>query len=292
MTRYKALALVTQYWKPGTDYAEKVVAAVNAKINDGDFVVVSEKAIATAKNNVINEEDFKPSLTAKLISIVWMPIGWGYFLGIICHFGQRLLCRIRQYPQETGSRHKQVALRYAGFMQALMFGSEGGIDGSNLPYSLVSLPLNKPIEVAEEIRGQILQRIGKKVVVVIVDTDKTYSFRNFHFTPRPTSVKGISSQGGIVAYLIGKALKLRKRPTPIAVAGATVHIEETLITANVADRARGPGSGATVWDMAARFRVPATGVTWDMLAEVQHKPIVVVRRVNWPKASRNENRKN
>ncbi len=278
MTRYKALALVTQYWKPGTDYSEKIVAAVKEKINDGDFVVVSEKALATARNNIVDEENFKPSLTAKLIARVWMPIGWGYFLGIACHFGQRLLSRIRQYPPETGSQHKQVALSYAGFLQALMFGSEGGIDGSNLPYSLVSLPLDKPEEVAKEIRGQILHLLRKKVTVVIVDTDKTYSFRNFHFTPRPNSVKGINSQCGIAAYLIGKALKLRKRSTPITFAGAAVHIEETLMIANVADRARGPGSGATVWDMAARFRVPATGVTWDMLAKVPHKPIVVVRR--------------
>ena len=282
MARYKALALITEYWKPGTDYTEKIVAAANAKINNGDFVVVSEKAVATAKNNVVNEENFKPSFTAKLIAKVWMPFGWGYFLGIACHFGRRLLCRIRKYPPDTGSRHKQVALKYAGFLQALMFGSEGGIDGSNLPFSLVSLPLNKPTEVAEEIRGQILQLLGKKVTVVIVDSDKTYSFRNFHFTPRPNSVKGINSQGGIIAYLIGKAFKLRKHPTPIAIAGTTIRIEETLMIANVADKARGPGSGATVWDMAARFRVPATCVTWAMLAKVKHKPIVVVRRANLP----------
>jgi len=291
MTRYKALALVTQYWKPGTDYAEKVVEAVKAKICDGDFVVVSEKAVATAKNCIINEEDIKPGITAKIIAKVWMPFVWGTFLAVVCHFGKRLLERIRQYPPETGSQHKQVALQYAGFSQALMFGSEGGIDGSNLPYSFVSLPLNKPAEVAEKIRSQILQRLEKKVAVVIVDTDKTYSFRNFHFTPRPNAVNGINSRGGIIAYVVGKAFKLRKRPTPIAVAGAKVHVEESLIVANVADRARGPGSGATVWDMAARFRVCANGVTWGMLAEVKHMPIVVVRRTTLAtNVSRDKNR--
>jgi F420-0:gamma-glutamyl ligase-like protein len=279
MTRYQALALVTQFWRPGTDYAQKVVAAVDGKISDGDFVVVSEKAVATAKNNIVNEEDFNPGLTAKLLAAVWMPLGWGYFLGIVCHFGRRLLSRLRQYPYETGSRHKQAALGYAGFLQALMFGSEGGIDGSNLPFSLVSLPLNSSAMDAEIIHSQILRRLGKKVTVVIVDTDKTYSFRNFHFTPRPQPLKGISSRGGVFSYVFGKALNLRKRPTPLAIAGGLVHIEEALVVANVADRARGPGSGATVWDMAARFKVPATGVTWDMLTKVKHKPIVVVRRV-------------
>ena len=164
-----------------------------------------------------------------------------------------------------------------------MFGSEGGIDGSNLPYSLVSLPLENTCGVAEEIRLQIQKRLGRKVTVVIVDTDKTYSFGNFHFTPRPKPLKGINSRGGIVAYVVGRTLKLQKRPTPLAVAGGPLQAEEALTIANVADRARGPGSGATVWDMAARFKVAATGVTWSMLAQIKHKPIVIVRKAAQPK---------
>jgi F420-0:gamma-glutamyl ligase-like protein len=50
--------------------------------------------------------------------------------------------------------------------------------------------------------------------------------------------------------------------------------------ARIADKARGPGSGATVWDMAARFKVEVTGVSWDMLAKIAHKPIVIVRKNN------------
>ena len=54
--------------------------------------------------------------------------------------------------------------------------------------------------------------------------------------------------------------------------------EEALKISNIADKARGPGSGATVWDMAARFGVAVTGVSWEMLANAQHKPIVIVRK--------------
>jgi F420-0:gamma-glutamyl ligase-like protein len=291
MTRYYTLAVTTKYWKPKTDYIREIVDAVDGKVADGDFVVVSEKALSTAQGNVVDESTFKPSFTAKLIATIWMPFAWGYFIGVACHFGQRLLGRIRAYPAETGSRHKQVALQYAGVSQALMFGSESGIDGSNLPYSLVSLPLENTQGVAEDIRLQIQKRLGRKVTVVIVDTDKTYSFGNFHFTPRPKPLKGISSHGGIVAYVVGRVLKLRKRPTPLAVAGRELRVEEALTIANVADRARGPGSGATVWDMAARFKVAATGVTWTMLAQIKHKPIVIVRKATQPQqASRLENR--
>jgi F420-0:gamma-glutamyl ligase-like protein len=161
-----------------------------------------------------------------------------------------------------------------------MFGSEGGIDGSNLPYSYVSLPLNNAYALAEEIRQRIWLKLRKKVIVIIVDTDKTYSFRNFHFTPRPKPMKGIHSHGGVCSYIIGRFFKFKKRPTPLAVAGCSLQAEEALKIARIADKARGPGSGATVWDMAAKFKVEVTGVSWDMLAKIAHKPIVIVRKNN------------
>jgi F420-0:gamma-glutamyl ligase-like protein len=285
MARYYALALITKYWKPGTDYIDEVVWAVKGKVVDGDFVIVSEKAISTAESNIVDESAFDPSVTAMLLATVWMPIAWGYSLGVVCHFGHRLLSRIRNYPHVSGGRHKQVALQYAGFSQALMFGSEGGIDGSNLPYSYVSMPLRNSREIARTIQRQIWRRLGRKVAVLVVDTDKTYTFRNFHFSPRPNPMRGIRSCGGIVAYVAGRALKLRRRPTPLAVAGLEISADEALTIANVADRARGPGSGATVWDMAARFKVAATNVTWDMLSQVKHKPIVIVRKATLKKRS-------
>ncbi len=133
-------------------------------------------------------------------------------------------------------------------------------------------------ETAQAIQAEILRKLHTKVIVVIVDTDKTYSFLNFHFTPRPKPMKGIHSQGGIAAYIFAKTFKLRRRPTPLAVSGGNLSVEEALTISNVADRARGPGSGATVWDMAARFKVETTGVSWDMLSRVKHKPIVIVRK--------------
>jgi F420-0:gamma-glutamyl ligase-like protein len=247
-------------------------------VDSGDFVVVSEKAVSIALGNIVDESLIRPSLNAKLISKLWMRIGWGYFLGALCHFGQRLLQRLREYPVDAGSRHKQLALQQAGPLQALMFGSEGGIDGSNLPYSYVSLPLNNAYALAEAIQQRIWLQLRKKVTVIIVDTDKTYSFRNFHFTPRPKPMKGIHSLGGLCAYIVGRLFKFKKRSTPLAVAGCSLQAEEALKIACIADRARGPGSGATVWDMAAKLKVEVTGVSWDMLAKVKHKPVVLVRK--------------
>jgi len=277
MAKYKVLAVITRYWRPGEKYLEELIKSVKGKIAHGDFVVVSEKAISTALNNIVDENGVKPCLSARLISKYWMRIVWGYFLGPLCHFRQKLLQNLREYPLRMGSRHKQVTLQYAGLLQSLMFGSEGGIDGTNLAYSYVSLPLNNADEIAEKIREQIWLRLRKHVFVIISDTDKTYSFRNFHFTPRPKPIKGIYSFGGFIAFVIGRMFQLKRRATPIAVAGCEIPAEKALEIAEVANRLRGFGAGRTVWDMAERFKVGLNGVSWEMLETVKHKPIVIVK---------------
>ena len=278
MTKYYALALTTSYWKPGDNYTNKVIDALEGKIENGDFVVVSEKAVSTALGNIIDESLVKPGLNASFMARFWMRWVWGYPLGISSHFGPRLLRRLRDYPLDSGGRHKQVALQHAGLLQALMFGSEGGIDGSNLPYSYVSLPLNNAAELAEEIQKQVLLKLQKNVCLIVADTDKTYRFRNFFFTPRPKPLKGIHSFGGTITYTVGRMLKLKKSSTPLAVAGCKLQASEALTITNIADKARGPGSGATVWDMAARFKVDVNGVSWEMLSKIRHKPLVIVRK--------------
>lgn len=278
MTKYNALAITTNYWKPQDNYIDKIINAIENKIEDGDFVVVSEKAISSALGNMVDEDSVKPSLSARVITCFWMRLVWGYSLGVLCGFGQRLLERLRNYPLESGSRHKQVALQYAGFCQSLMFGSEGGIDGSNLPYSYVSLPLGNPEELAQNIQTRIRFRLEKNVCVIIADTDKTYKFRNFFITPRPNPIKGIHSLGASSTYVICRLLKLKKSSTPLSVVGCNLGANEALRITNIADKSRGPGSGATVWDMAARFQVEVNAVSWKMLEAIRHKPIVIVRR--------------
>ena len=278
MTRYVALAVATGYWKPSENYFKKIADALENKIENGDFVVVSEKAISTAIGNMVDEAAVEPSFMARVLVRFWMRVIWGYPLGILCGFGYRLLKRLRNYPLTSGSRHKQIALQYAGFWQALMFGSEGGIDGSNLPYSYVSLPLEHADKLAQKIANQILKKLGKTVCVIIADTDKTYRLRNFFFTPRPKPLKGIYSLGASTSYTLGRILKLKKSSTPLAVSGCGISAREALKITNIADKARGPGSGATVWDMAARFHTEIDEVSWDMLSAIKHKPIVLVRK--------------
>ena len=275
--KYKAAAVECHYWKPGDDYIQDIIEAIKHTVDDGDYVTISEKAVSTALGNLIDEKNIQPSNLARLIAKYWMPIVWPYILGPICHLRQKTIDDFRSYPAEEGSQHKQLALENGGFLQALMHGSEGGIDGSNLAYTYVSLPLENAQQIAQELREQIRVKLGKRVSVVVVDTDKTYSLKGVHFTPRPKPIKGIHSGGGFIAYVVGRSLKLKKRATPLAVAGSKITTEEAIELAKIANRTRGSGAGRTVWDMAKTFNVTLTDVTWEMLDSVKHCPIVIIR---------------
>ena len=277
--RYTVKAIRTGYWMPGSNYLDIIASALKDKLNDGDIVLVSEKALAVARGLIVDESHVKPGFLAKFLARFWMRFIWGFFLGRICRLKEENIRRLRNYPVKEGSAHKQVALWHASFLQALHWGSEGGIDGSNLPFAYVSLPLKDPQSVADEICLHLKDLLGKEVTVIIVDTDKTYSFRSFHFTHRPVSIDGIHSFFGVAAYILGRALGLKRRATPLAVSGAKIDIEYALDLAEAAHRARGSGAGRTVWDMAERFGVDLTGVSWKMLKSVIHKPIVIIRPV-------------
>src|SRR5271157_5032874 len=118
MTRFKMLAIETKYWRPGTNSVEETVKALKEKVADGDFIAVSEKAISTASNNIIDESNIPPSLNAELIARFWMRTIWGFILGPLCRLRQKLLSELRGYPLDIGSRHKQLALQYCSLLQA------------------------------------------------------------------------------------------------------------------------------------------------------------------------------
>jgi F420-0:gamma-glutamyl ligase-like protein len=275
--RYKALAVESRYWKPADNYIRDIIEAIKNIVADGDFVTVSEKAVSTALGNLIDEKTVEPSRLARYIAKYWMRIVWPYILGPVCHLRPKTIQFLRSYPADEGSLHKQLALEQSGFLQALMHGSEGAIDGSNLPYSYVALPLESAQAVAQELRERIRAELQKNVTVVIVDTDKTYSVMGFNFTPRPKPLRGIHSLGGVLAYVAGRSLKLKKRATPLAVAGPQISAEEAIEVAKLANRTRGSGAGKTVWDMTQNFKVGLNDVTWEMLSSVKHRPIVIIR---------------
>ena len=275
---YVTIVIPTGYWKPGHDYLMTISHRVAPKLQIGDTLVLSEKAISVAMGRTVDEAQIRPSTTAKILARLWMRLIWGHLLAHICHLSRLTTKRLRSYPLQEGAAHKQLALSHVGFLGALRHGSEGGIDVSNLPYSYASLPLKRPDEAAKNILETLRRTNPIDMTVLIVDSDKTYTWHNIHICPRSTTINGIVNLG-LLAYVTGRAFRLRPRSTPIAIAGKPLSVEEALRAAALANKARGSGSGRTAWDMAERFGVGLTEVTWESLTKIKHRPIVIVRRI-------------
>ena len=275
--KYIVKPIETGYWRPGADYVGIIASAVKHRLEDGDIVVISEKAISVARGNLIDESKVKPGILARFLACYWVRYCWGYFLGPICHFKPELIHRFRTYPKAAVA-HKQVALENVSFLQALKPTSEGGIDLSNVPFTYASLPLNDAQQIALEIFNAIRRIKRKRFGVMIADTDDTYSLCGLHLTARPTQMKGIHSFGGVITTILGRLFKLKLRATPLAIVGCELTTEEALDIAEIAHHARQHGAGRTAWDTAERFGVGLTEVTWEMLESIEHKPIVIVRR--------------
>ena len=220
-------AIRTRYWKPGDDYHEIILDTISAELNEGDVVAISEKALVVAQGLIVDESRARPGLVARSLASFWMRLVWGFVLSRLCHMKPVNIKRLRAYPLREGARHKQVCLEHVGFLQALRPFSEGGIDTTNLPYSLASLPLESPKRVAEEIQKMIADRLGKNVALTIVDSDKTYSCGAVHLSSRQVEIPGVVNLG-FFAYLIGRAFKWRARSTPIAWVGSEVSPDHAL----------------------------------------------------------------
>jgi len=280
--KLKIRKIRTRYWKPGTNAINEITSALSSGLDDGDIVVVSEKALATAQGLVIDESKIDPGSMAKIIAKFWTRKVWGGPLGRITRLKPRTLENLREYPINEGAAHKQLALREMGLLQALRHYSEGGIDASNLPYSLVSLPLPNPHETASQIREALQKVNGRNVTVMIVDGDATFSWRNLHLAPRRVNFPGLIHAGGFLTFVVGRSLGLRARPTPIAYAGEMINPDRALWLAAAAHRAGGSGAGGTVWGMSKRFGTKLNGVSLENLEDVEHVPVVVLRFVDGP----------
>ncbi len=267
----------TSYWRPGTDYGREIVEAVRPYLRDGDILAVSEKAVSTAQGNLVDESRVKPGRVAGFLAGAWTRRLWGGPLGRLTRLKDKTLENLRGYPAAEGAAHKQTAIWYAGLAQSLRHYSEGGIDASNLPYSYVCLPLRRPTETATEIAGRVKSGTGKNVTVMIVDGDTTYTWRSLHLAPRRVEAPGLVHLGGFLPFVLGRALGLRARQTPVAVAGGGLNPDRALWLASLYHRRCGRGAGRTVWGMAESMGTGLTGVTWGMMDDAPHHPVAVIR---------------
>jgi len=267
----------TSYWRPGTDYGLEIVEAAKPYLKDSDVLAVSEKAVSTAQGNLVDESRVTPGHVARFLAGAWTRNFWGGPLGRLTKLKDKTIENLRGYPAAEGAAHKQTAIWYTGLAQSLRHYSEGGIDASNLPYSYVCLPLWRPMDTAAEIVRRVKEETGKGVTVMIVDGDTTYTWRNLHMAPRRVATRGLMHLGGFISFVIGRALGLRARQTPVAVAGGYLNPDRALWLASLYHRSCGRGAGRTVWGMAETMGTGLTGVTWEMMDSAPHYPVAIIR---------------
>ena len=278
--RFKVKVFESCYWIPGYDFEREIISRVSRYAKTGDYLVISEKAISTALGYLVDESKLKPGLSARILARIWIPIFWGYLLGVLCGLKPSTLVKLRNYPYTEGVHHKEAAIRYAGPIAALKHFSEGGLDVNNLPYSYASLPLSRceAQELASRIRMKLANRYGLDVTVVIVDSDHTFSWRSIHLSSRPAAdgIINLSTLG----FIIGSSLRWKARPTPIAISGSYGSLEEILEVCRIADKVMGYGLGRDIWDVSSKLGVPPTGLTWSILMMYTHKPYALIRKLD------------
>lgn len=272
---YEVIPVSTGYIKPGESY-DQIIQAASNYLEDGDFLVISETPIAISQGRVIDEKNFKPSLTATLLADVWSRYIWGYVLGPLFRIKRRTVENLRKLPK-AARNHKQLILDYYGFKHALKPASEAGVDLSNVPGTSVCLLPENPEAVVADISTTIMSQYEKDVTVVIADTDVTYQIGGIKFTSIPLAVHGIKKDLGIFGYLLGRVGKV-KGPTPLAVS-RKVDIDKLIEIAKTAEdyQKEKNGSMETVYDMKETFNGDLAGVTIEMLESVEHTPAVIVR---------------
>lgn len=280
---FVAIPLRSKIWRPKTDFKRKVAELIKEVALDGDYIVVSEKALSSALGLLYDESSINSDLYSKVMTYLTTNLLWGMALSRVCRLSPETTIFLRKYPLTEGARHKKLALRIGGILQALKPTSECGIDATNVPGHLVSLPLRKPFEIANDIRMYLAQELRINVQVVIADSDKCYQFKPFPKLILSCRNAGIRSSVnlGFISFLVARLLSNFFSPyaTPIGFSPTNLDVTELLIVTELADRARGFGIGRTVYEVEKKLKIKATEVTWEILNSFPHYPIVVVKKI-------------
>ena len=113
-TGYKVIPVRTGYIKPGDSYDIIIENSIDF-LDDGDFLVISETPLSISQNRLIDEAEFKPSISAYFLADIWSKYIWGYFLGPLLRIKKRTIKNLRRLPPEARS-HKEVILRNYGWL--------------------------------------------------------------------------------------------------------------------------------------------------------------------------------
>lgn len=271
---YIVIPIETGYIKPNEDLSSIIIPA-RKLMEDGDYLVIAETPISVSQGRLVDEAEYKPSLTAKFLTTVWSKYIWGYVLGPLLKIKKRTIKNLRRLPEETKA-HKEVVLQLYGLKHALKPASEAGIDLSNAPGTCVSLLPENPQKVACEIK----EEIGKDICVLIIDTDATYMKNGKYFTGLPIAIEGIKSDMGFFGYFKGQ-LSENMGSTPLG-CSEKISVEEGLKIANIAEDYQKSLSTEmkTIHSVKKVLGTSESEVTVEALDSITHTPAVIIREIN------------
>nr|7ULD_A Chain A, Coenzyme F420:L-glutamate ligase [Archaeoglobus fulgidus DSM 4304]7ULE_A Chain A, Coenzyme F420:L-glutamate ligase [Archaeoglobus fulgidus DSM 4304]7ULF_A Chain A, Coenzyme F420:L-glutamate ligase [Archaeoglobus fulgidus DSM 4304] len=138
--------------KEGDDLAELISSRV--RFEDGDVLVVCSTVISKAEGRIRRLEEFNPSERAKEIAA---RIG-----------------KPAEFVQAVLEESEEVLLDFPFLLVKAKFGNvcvNAGIDASNVEEGSLLLPPLDPDGSAEKLRRRILELTGKRVGVIITDTN-------------------------------------------------------------------------------------------------------------------------
>lgn len=269
---YIVIPIETGYIKPNENL-NSIIEPAKELMKDNDYLVIAETPISISQGRLIDESKYKPSLTAKFLTVVWSKYLWGYVLGPLLKIKKRTIKNLRRLPKETEA-HKEVVLQLYGLKHALKPASEAGIDLSNAPGTYVSLLPENPEKVAKEIKKEI----DKEVTVMIIDTDATYMKNGKYFTGLPLAIEGIDADKGFFGYLKGQ-MSENMGSTPLG-CSEKIDVETALKIANIAEDYQKSleTEMKTIHSVKAVLGTEIDEVTIEDLDSITHTPAVIIRK--------------
>jgi len=174
---------------PGTDLAKLLVEFAeenNIGIRDGDVIVVTSKAVLKSMGMLFKIDDVKPSFAAKLISkitgkdpreVELILRASNKIIAVVPmkNIKKGLLGKITRNPDDARLLLEKIPSLLVVTTKQGLIALDGGVDYSNLPPGYAIANIVDFDQEARRIREEIMRLTGRKVAVVVSDTETNTS---------------------------------------------------------------------------------------------------------------------
>lgn len=183
---YRVIGLSLPEVRLGDDLAEVIVRAADQQaggVRDGDVIVVTSKVISKARGYLERYDGLKPSRRAELISRLTGKPAWE--VELILKHSRRIVAAVpatellleagfhemMKCPERAMEVLKRDPVMLVVESEQGMLCTDAGLDTSNTPEGVASVPPPDPDHEARLLRERIERLTGKRVAVVVTDTE-------------------------------------------------------------------------------------------------------------------------